>query len=106
MHHGIDIPGRPGTPLKASNHGKVVFSGQKKGYGQVVIISHEPNIFTVYAHNSKNLVHYGQIVKKKDIIALMGNTGRSTGAHVHFEIRRGTQSTDPLKFLKEQEKNQ
>ena len=104
MHHGIDIPSLSGTKLKASNHGKVVYSGYQKGYGQVVILSHLPNIFTIYAHNSKNLVRSGQIVKKAEVIALMGNTGRSTGAHVHFEIRRGTQSLDPIKFLKDQYK--
>lgn len=104
MHHGIDIPGRIGSEIRASNHGKVVFSGSKGGYGQVVIISHLPDLFTVYAHNSKNLVKPGFIVKKGDIISLMGSTGRSTGSHVHFEIRKRTKSMDPIKFIQDQEK--
>lgn len=103
FHHGIDLPGKTGSIIKASNHGKVVYSGLKGGYGQVVIISHFPDLFTVYAHNSKNLVSPGMVVKKGDTIALMGSSGHSTGPHVHFEIRKRTQSLDPIKFIKEQE---
>lgn len=101
-HRGIDIPGPAGSPIKTSNEGTVVFSGVKKGYGKVIIISHNPKLFTLYAHNSKNLAIVGSKVKHGDIIALMGNTGKSTGPHVHFEVRENTKPIDPIKFIKNQ----
>jgi len=98
-HKGIDIEGNVGTPIKAAGKGIVIYSGWQSGYGYTVIISHGYGITTVYAHNSKNLVKKGQIVKKGDIIAKLGNTGRSTGPHVHFEIRINGQAVDPIKYL-------
>ena len=99
MHEGIDIGCPEGTPIFAANNGKVIFSGQKGGYGKVIIIQHSGNWFTVYAHASKNLVGEGQTVKKGQKISLSGNTGRSTGPHLHFEIRKGAKPVDPLKYL-------
>jgi len=99
MHEGIDIGCPQGTPVFASTPGKVIFSGTKGGYGTVLIIQHPGEWFTIYAHNSKNLVGQGQSVKKGQKIALSGQTGRASGPHLHFEIRKGVKPVDPLKYL-------
>lgn len=99
MHEGIDIGCPKGTPVFASSSGKVIFSGEKGGYGIVIIIQHPGEWFTIYAHNSKNLVGQGQNVKKGQKIALSGQTGRASGPHLHFEIRKGVKPADPLKYL-------
>ena len=99
MHEGIDIGCPEGTPVFASSEGKVIFSGEKGGYGTVIIIQHPGEWFTIYAHNSKNIAGQGQNVKKGQKIALSGQTGRATGPHLHFEIRKGVKPVDPLKYL-------
>ena len=71
-----------------------------RGYGNVIILSHEGGFSTVYAHNSANLVKKNQSVKKGDIIAKLGKTGNATGPHLHFEIRSGSNPLDPLLYLK------
>ncbi|MEK7642006.1 MAG: M23 family metallopeptidase [Patescibacteria group bacterium] len=89
-YNGVDIAGPVGTPLYAAAAGTVIVSatgGWNGGYGNLVIISHANGTQTVYAHNSKNLVTIGQKVEQGQKIALMGATGKSTGSHVHFEIR-------------------
>jgi lipoprotein NlpD len=98
-HEGIDIGCPEGTPIYAAAAGKVIFSGVRGGYGQVIIIQHPDDWFTIYAHNSKNLAAQGANVKQGDKIALSGKTGRATGPHLHFEIRQGVKPLDPLKFL-------
>lgn len=101
MHHGIDIPSPMGTKIVASDSGKVIYSASKiSGYGRMTIIAHEDDYLTVYAHNTKNLFKEGDYVKKGDVIALSGKTGRVTGPHLHFEVRKKDQSIDPFKFLK------
>ena len=102
MHKGIDIPAPKNTQIIASNDGIVSFSGKKKGYGNVVILKHDNNIFSIYAHNSKNLIPNNKLVKKGEVIALVGSTGKSTGNHLHFEIREGTKPINPITFLKNQ----
>jgi murein DD-endopeptidase MepM/ murein hydrolase activator NlpD len=102
MHKGIDIPADKNTKVLASNDGIVSFSGKKKGYGNVIILKHDNNIFSIYAHNSKNLIVNNKMVKKGDVIGLVGSTGKSTGNHLHFEIRQGTKPIDPIAFLKNQ----
>ena len=99
MHEGIDIGCPEGTPVYASSAGKIIFSGKKGGYGVVIIIQHPGEWFTIYAHNSKNLIGQGQSVKKGQKIAISGQTGRATGPHLHFEIRKGVKPVDPLKYL-------
>lgn len=99
MHEGIDIGCPEGTPVFASSAGKVIFSGEKGGYGVVIIIQHPGEWFTIYAHNSKNLIKQGQSVKKGQKIAISGQTGRASGPHLHFEIRKGVKPVDPLKYL-------
>lgn len=102
FHNGIDISVNAGTPVRASADGKVVFSGTRDGYGKMVILEHQGKYLTVYAHNSRNLVKENDIVKQADIIAHSGNTGRVTGAHLHFELRKVDHLTplDPLRFIK------
>ena len=100
-HHGIDIGARRGTPIRAAESGKVEFSGWgPTGYGQMIIIKHPGNLTTVYAHNSRNLVKKGSKVKRGQMIARVGKTGRASGPHVHFEVRNDTHAKNPLLYLK------
>ena len=99
FHTGVDIGAPPRTPIVASGDGWVRFSGTKHGYGKVVIIRHKYGYETLYAHNYKNLVKVRQKVKKGQKIALLGNTGRSTGYHIHFEIRIDGVALDPWPFI-------
>ena len=99
-HEGIDIAAPKGTPIYAAAAGKVVFSGWgPTGYGKMVIIKHRNHLSTVYAHNSKILVKKEKQVKQGQKIALMGSTGRSTGPHLHFEVRNDTKPKNPIKYL-------
>lgn len=100
FHHGIDIAVPTGTPVRASKSGRVIFSGRNGGYGLVVYIDHQDQTETRYAHNSRLLVRRGDYVYKGQVIAYSGNTGRSTGPHLHFEIRLKGKSVNPLRFLK------
>ncbi len=99
MHHGIDIAARRGTKIYPLGKGKVIFSGRKAGYGNLVEILHGENIVSRYAHIKKSLVKKGEMVAKNDIIALVGNTGRSTGPHLHLEIAINGETIDPEIFL-------
>jgi len=100
-HHGIDIGARRGTPIRAANEGKVEFSGWgPTGYGLMIIIKHPGNLTTVYAHNSRNLVKKGSKVRRGQMIARVGKTGRATGPHVHFEVRNDTHPKNPLLYVK------
>ncbi len=99
-HEGIDIGAKKGTPIRAAAAGKVVFSGWgPTGYGKMVIIKHAGNLTTVYAHNDKNWVTKNMRVKKGQQIAAVGSTGRSTGPHLHFEVRNDTHPKNPLNYL-------
>lgn len=99
-HEGIDIGAKSGTPIRASAGGVVKFSGWgPTGYGKMIIIKHPNELTTVYAHNDRNLVPKGRKVGKGQIIALVGSTGRSTGPHLHFEVRNHTHPKNPLKYL-------
>ena len=100
-HSGIDIPARTGTPIRAAGGGTVIFSGWSNGYGHTVIIDHGGGINTLYAHNSRNLVAVGQNVARGDIIAHVGSTGRTTGAHVHYEVLINGTEVNPVPFLQE-----
>ena len=99
-HEGIDIPGRKGTAILAAEDGKVIYSAQRiAGYGKMIVISHSNGLKTVYAHNSENLVKEGQKVYRGQVIAKMGNSGRSTGVHLHFEVRKGRKSINPTAYV-------
>jgi len=98
-HTGIDVANKVGTPIIAAQSGRVVFVGRKGNYGQTVIIEHGNGFKTLYGHASKILVREGQWVQARGNIALMGNTGRSTGSHLHFEIYEDGKVVDPLKYV-------
>lgn len=100
LHAGIDIGVSTGTPVTAADGGKVTFAGNNGGYGLLVIIDHGGNFSTRYGHNSKLLVKKGDRVYKGQKIALSGNTGRSTGPHLHFEIRKSGTPINPAKYVK------
>ena len=100
-HSGVDIPARTGTAIRAAGGGVVVFSGWRNGYGNTIIIDHGSGIRTLYAHNSRNLAAVGQQVARGDTIAHVGTTGRTTGAHLHYEVKVNGVAVDPLPFMKE-----
>lgn len=99
MHEGIDIGASTGTPIYASDGGKVIFSGYDGGYGYVVRIDHGGNRVTVYGHCSKLLVKKGEKVFQGQHIANVGNTGNSTGPHLHFEVRINGKALNPLNYV-------
>jgi murein DD-endopeptidase MepM/ murein hydrolase activator NlpD len=99
FHDGIDIAAPEGTPIQAIERGEVIYSDQLRGYGNMVILRHQGGIVSVYAHNQVNLVREGQLVDKGDVIAKVGSTGRVTGPHLHFEIRKNNTAQDPLRYL-------
>lgn len=98
-HDGIDIPAVTGTNIVASREGKVTFAGKMRGYGKVIIIKHPGNYHTVYAHNTKNYVKKGMKVSQGEVIGKVGSTGRSSGPHLHFEIRRNNKVRNPAFYL-------
>lgn len=103
-HDGIDIPAPRGTPIVAVDNGVVVYSDDGiRGYGNMIVIAHSEEIFTVYAHNRSNKVDKGDKVKKGQVIGLVGNTGRSTGPHLHFEIRVKNKARNPAQYLSARE---
>lgn len=98
-HSGIDIPGRTGTQIYATGTGIVSFAGWMNGYGNVVQIDHPGGVRTRYGHLSRILVTGGVSVVQGDLIARMGSTGRSTGSHVHYEVRIDGVPVNPLAFI-------
>jgi len=99
LHTGVDIAGRHGSDVVASASGIVTWTGTDAGYGNVIEISHDGDLVTRYAHNKENLVKPGDFVRKGDVIALMGSSGRSTGAHVHYEVFKNGRSVDPSSYV-------
>ena len=102
FHHGVDLSGKIGNYISSSNYGRVVFSGKNGGYGLMVMISHYDNILTIYGHLSKIYVATGSYVKRGELIGEVGSTGKSTGPHLHFEVRRNNRSIDPIFFIESQ----
>lgn len=99
FHTGVDIAAPVGTPVKAADSGTVTFAGWNGGYGRLIIVDHGNGFTTYYAHNSKLLVGVGDKVEKGQTISLVGNSGRSTGPHLHFEIRKNGEPLNPLNFF-------
>lgn len=99
FHNGTDIPAPIGTIIIAAADGIVIEAGWKGGYGNAVVINHGSNVTTLYAHNSSLAVHAGQTVKAGQVIARVGSTGRSTGPHLHFEVRKNGEYTNPINWL-------
>ena len=99
-HDGIDISAPKGTPIRAAEKGKVIYSDNGiSGYGNLIIIQHSGGFHTVYGHNARNRVDVDEQVNKWQVIAEVGNTGRSTGYHLHFEIRKNERAVDPMNYL-------
>ncbi|OGQ91478.1 MAG: hypothetical protein A2289_18340 [Deltaproteobacteria bacterium RIFOXYA12_FULL_58_15] len=98
-HDGIDIGARQGAPVVAAADGKVLFAANRGGYGNLILIRHADGIITVYAHNQSNTVRQGQKVRAGQTIGRVGKTGRATGPHLHFEVRRGVKAENPLRHL-------
>lgn len=94
-HRGIDIKAVEGTPVMAAADGVVIFSGAQRGYGNVIIIQHQDDIRTLYAHNSKNHVSRWQDISQGDVIAEVGSTGNARGNHVHFEFIQELNKLNP-----------
>ena len=98
FHNGLDINGNTGDPIRAAVGGVVTFAGWHGGYGNLLVITHNDKEF-YYGHASKLLATVGEVVEQGDLVALVGSTGNSTGAHLHFEIRIDGESVDPLPHL-------
>ncbi|MBW6523330.1 M23 family metallopeptidase [Sphingomonas sp. RHCKR47] len=99
MHAGVDIPGPIGTPIYATADGIVSHAGRQGGYGNLVEINHGKGIATRYGHLSRIIVADNARVKRGQLIAMMGSTGRSTGSHLHYEVRIDGHAVNPVPFL-------
>ncbi len=99
-HKGVDIAGQIGTAVVAVADGLVTWSGPREGYGKTVEVTHGQGLVTRYAHNDENLVAVGDVVHRGQVIARLGETGRTTGPHVHFEVLRQQRAVDPMKYMR------
>ena len=99
MHNGLDIAASPGSPIMAPADGVVSFAGYDPGYGKLVSIDHGYGVITRFGHTSQIFVEVGQKVKRRDTIASVGNTGRSTGPHLHYEVRVNNVPVDPQNYV-------
>ena len=99
FHSGLDMAAQRGVEVMAADSGEVIFADVWGGYGKAIIIDHGNNTSTVYAHLSRIIVNKGQVVYKGDKIGLVGSTGRSTGPHLHFEIRKNGKTVNPIGYL-------
>jgi lipoprotein NlpD len=100
MHEGIDLAAPTGTTIFAAEGGQVLYAGDAvRGYGNMVVVQHAGDLLTVYAHGSVLLVHTGDRIVAGQEIARVGQSGRATGPHLHFEVRRGQMPQDPLRYL-------
>jgi lipoprotein NlpD len=98
-HDGIDLAAPLGTPVTVARAGTVLYAGEQKGYGQIVIVDHGDDLVTLYAHNRDLRVKTGQKVRDGQVVATVGQTGRTSGPHLHFEVRRKGLPVDPLEYL-------
>jgi murein DD-endopeptidase MepM/ murein hydrolase activator NlpD len=101
MHEGLDVGAPYGTPIHAPADGIITFSGEKAGFGKFVQIDHGYGIETIYAHSQSLYVRSGQKIKRGTLLAAVGNTGHSTGPHLHYEVRVNGIAVDPLYFILE-----
>ncbi len=98
-HDGIDLAAPESTPVRAAQDGTVLYAGEQRGYGRIVIIQHEGNLITLYAHNKDLRVTTGQKVQRAQVVATVGESGRTSGPHLHFEVRVDGKPVDPLDYL-------
>lgn len=98
-HSGVDFAGKRGSDVVSVAAGVVTWSGKRHGYGDMVEVNHGNGYSTRYAHNQKNLVKVGDVVKKGQVVAEMGSSGRSTGPHVHFEVYKNGRAVDPAAYI-------
>jgi murein DD-endopeptidase MepM/ murein hydrolase activator NlpD len=98
-HDGVDISCPDGTPVRAARAGRVLYSDTLRGYGNLIILEHDGGWATVYAHNRENRARVGQAVKQGDVIAAVGESGKTSGPNLHFEVRKDNVACNPLFFL-------
>ena len=98
-HDGIDLAAPAGTPIKTAQAGEVLYAGEQRGYGLIVIIRHSEQLITLYAHNRDLRVRTGQKVRRGQVIATVGESGKTSGPQLHFEVRQDGRPVDPLDFL-------
>jgi murein DD-endopeptidase MepM/ murein hydrolase activator NlpD len=98
-HDGIDLAAPAGQPVKTAAGGTVLFAGDQRGYGLIVIVEHDDGLITLYAHNRDLRVKTGQKVRPGQVVATVGDSGKTSGPHLHFEVRREGVPVDPLDFL-------
>jgi lipoprotein NlpD len=98
-HDGIDLAAPSGTPVKTSQEGEVLYAGEQRGYGLIVIIRHSERLITLYAHNRDLRVKSGQKVRRGQVIATVGESGKTSGPQLHFEVRVDGKPVDPLDYL-------
>ena len=101
FHRGVDFAGKEGAEVTAVAAGVVVWSGPRYGFGELVEINHGNGYVTRYAHNFENLVSVGEAVKKGQVVATMGSTGRATGPNLHFEVLQNNERANPLKYIRD-----
>lgn len=99
MHKGLDIAGPVGTPIYSTANGRVLSSGRDGAYGLTVTVDHGAGIVTLYAHMQRLVVESGQEVSRGELLGYMGNTGRTTGPHLHYEVRLNGIPVDPLRYI-------
>lgn len=99
LHEGMDIAASSGTPVYAPANGKIVFAGYKQGYGKVIVIDHGYELSTLYGHLSDIMVSRWQKIERGQVIGSIGNTGRSSGSHLHYEVRISNVPVDPAKYI-------
>ncbi len=98
-HDGIDLAAPAGTPVMTAQEGTVLYAGEQKGYGLIVIVQHPNTLITLYAHNRDLRVKTGQTVRRSQVIATVGESGRTSGPHLHFEVRVDGKPVDPVDYL-------
>jgi len=98
-HDGIDIGSREGAPVRAARAGRVLYSDHLRGYGNLIIVAHDDGYATVYAHNRENRARPGAEVRQGDVIALVGQSGKTSGPNLHFEVRKDNIARNPLFYL-------
>lgn len=98
VHEGIDLKAPKGSPVRAAASGRVVYASWMRGYGRILVLYHGDGISTVYAHNQQHLVSAGDWVQQGQEIAKLGDSGHTTGAHLHFEVRKDGRAVNPLTF--------